>query len=37
MNGGIRLNSQVGQGSTFTVTLPLIEIQPQPELEEVLG
>jgi PAS domain S-box-containing protein len=37
MNGGIRLNSQVGQGSTFTVTLPLVEIQPQPEFEEVIG
>jgi signal transduction histidine kinase len=28
MNGSIRLSSEVGKGSTFTVTLPLIETLP---------
>lgn len=37
MRGNIRLNSEVGRGSTFTVILPLVsEVQPISEPSEIL-
>jgi PAS domain S-box-containing protein len=36
MNGRVRLNSELGKGSTFTVILPLVT-QPEPAFEAVRG
>ncbi|MDQ5853188.1 MAG: sensor histidine kinase, partial [Chloroflexota bacterium] len=35
--GTITVQSQVGQGSVFTVTLPQAEVRPEPEDEPVLS